>query len=747
MLAIRQLRFYFVSIFISLPIILSAQGEGNIWYFGDNAGLDFATDPPTVLTDGATLQWEGSASVCDPAGNLLFYTDGITVWNNTHNPMPNGTGLLGGWSASQSAIIIPQPDSSHIYYIFTTPQGIGSYAWSRVDMTKDGGLGDVIVKNTILSSSSSEKLCATIHSNGKDYWVMTNLYGSNQFQAYKVSNAGVSPPVNSFEGFTYGGFNFLGCMKFSHDGAMLACALGFSGDFELFDFDATTGIVSNAILLPLFGVSYGLEFSPDDSRLYVTSDTDNGVGQYNLEAGGPAAIAASWVPVNTSSPAKQLSLAPDGNIYVVRYTLGNLDAIQNPDSLGVACNYSSSYLSIFPGQNNLGFPNYPSNYFKPTSTIEADIACGEDTTWLTLINPGIADSIIWNFGDPSTTINNIGEGNPVPHTFSTSGIYTVLAVVWSTGNSDSTFLTFEIPEAPIVFLGADSSLCTSDPILLEPILIGGTPLWQDGSTADTFLVNTSGVYWVEISNICGVSRDTVVINFIAPIMVELGDDTGICAFEELILDAGNPGFEYEWQDGFTDQLNVISEPGLYWVIVSDPLTACPGFDSVNVENGQPVVDLGPDLVVPPSTPVVLDAGNPGSTYSWSNGAMSQVISVSDTGSYVITVLSEYGCEDIDTIHIAWQVTSGIEDPSVEIQLMPNPFANYVELLIQGRVGDFELEFYAADGRLVKKQQVLSNSTIVSTHNWAPGLYMGRLLLENKQISTFRLIKQGFINGF
>jgi hypothetical protein len=70
-----------------------SQNESAKWYFGATAGLDFM-GPPTILTNGMMNPWEGCASISDAAGNLLFYTDGLSVWNKTHVIMANGTGLM-----------------------------------------------------------------------------------------------------------------------------------------------------------------------------------------------------------------------------------------------------------------------------------------------------------------------------------------------------------------------------------------------------------------------------------------------------------------------------------------------------------------------------------------------------------------------------------------------------------------------------------------------------------------------------
>jgi hypothetical protein len=72
-----------------------SQGEANIWYFGQNAGLDFNGGSPVALTNGQLATDEGCATISDTNGQLLFYTDGITVYNKNHSIMANGTGLTG----------------------------------------------------------------------------------------------------------------------------------------------------------------------------------------------------------------------------------------------------------------------------------------------------------------------------------------------------------------------------------------------------------------------------------------------------------------------------------------------------------------------------------------------------------------------------------------------------------------------------------------------------------------------------
>ncbi len=126
---------------LCLPLFGLALKEGNIWYFGENAGLDFNSGSPVALTDGMLNTDEGCASICDTNGSLLFYTDGMTVYNKNHIVMPNGTGLLGHNSSTQSAIIVKKPMSNNLYYIFTVDGNSGSgggLSYSVVNLNLDG---------------------------------------------------------------------------------------------------------------------------------------------------------------------------------------------------------------------------------------------------------------------------------------------------------------------------------------------------------------------------------------------------------------------------------------------------------------------------------------------------------------------------------------------------------------------------------------------------------------------------------
>ncbi|MDQ6609938.1 MAG: PKD domain-containing protein, partial [Bacteroidota bacterium] len=403
--------------------------QGNIWYFGGNAGLDFNTSPPSVLTNGSLSTLEGCASMSDPSGQILFYTDGIKVWNKTHGVMVNGTGLKGDPSASQSGIIVPWPGNDSLYFIFTasatTSLSVG-YNYSVVNMNMNGGLGEVTVKNIRLyPEMCTEKITIAKHANGVDWWVITKEFGNNRFKVFQVSSAGVSmTPVVSDVGPSHNGSAYIaaGCMRASPDGSKLALAINsFSSssvelnEANLFDFDNVTGIISNPISIP-GQRSYGVEFSPDSKLLYVSFEPYNTGGngrvdQFNLTLTGPAAILASRTNVTpTGYPGRScgMQLAPDGKLYVVRNDQFAIDVIHNPNTVGAACNYQVGYVNL-GRRTGMMPPNIIPTFLVPVQlSIKADTLsfCDRTIKFSTLSNYNSVVSYRWDFGDGTSSSLN-----------------------------------------------------------------------------------------------------------------------------------------------------------------------------------------------------------------------------------------------------------------------------------------------------------------------------------------------------
>ena len=241
------------------------------WYFGDSAGLSFATDPPTVLTDGAMYAIEGCATMSDTNGNLLFYTNGVTVWNKNHQVMDNGTGLKGDASSTQGALIVPYPNNDSLFYLFIaygwTDPNSGFY-YSLININDQGGKGKVITKNILLQTPISEKLAAVHHRNGRDFWVITTDFSGNKLYSFFVGiNGLVVCPVISSTPIAFSSLTAVGEMKISYSGKLIAVARHNTKAVDIMTFNNLNGTIQYQFSLEHPNPVYGVEFSISERYL------------------------------------------------------------------------------------------------------------------------------------------------------------------------------------------------------------------------------------------------------------------------------------------------------------------------------------------------------------------------------------------------------------------------------------------------------------------------------------------------
>ena len=427
----------------------------------------------------------------------------------------SGTGLMGDPSSTSSGLIVPKPGDPNQYYIFTVDEphhqnafafpnqgpaeangsstneydsggGVpgaddgfnNGLAYSLVDLTLNNGNGNVVSaeKNIQLvtydpneqgqeSYKCSEKITAVEHSDKQSYWVLTQFI--DNFYAFRVDAAGVNTtpvetniiPLINFEGYRR---NAIGYMKASPDGSRIAVCHrqngnqpgGFSnntGSVWIYDFDNTTGNLSNPInLLPNFG-PYSVEFSPDSSKLYVSGS--NSVTQFDLNTSDPAST--DFMVYSGFNFIGALQLGPDGKIYIANTEDSqSLDVINDPNTYGVDANYVPYQVQLAPGTfSNIGLPPFIQSFF--LASIQLENSCvGQDVNF-SVNSTQVFDSIAWDFGDGTGTAN---ENNP-SYIFSTPGTYTVSAEI----TAGTEVLTFTediiISQNPTAFPADDLFIC------------------------------------------------------------------------------------------------------------------------------------------------------------------------------------------------------------------------------------------------------------------------------------------------
>jgi gliding motility-associated-like protein len=491
----------------------------NNWVFGEQAGATFNTTPPSQFIFSSiptpTLNVsEGSSSISDTNGVLAFYTDGSKIWNRNHVLMQNGDNLIGNngtdpfKTSSQGSIIVPLKNG--IYYVFTTDAIGGTnegFRYHVVDMSLAGGLGAVLPnqKNILLLANATEKVTATRHRNGRDYWIVTHEQGSDKYFAYLLPDTGwIAPPAfpnpttSIPTQFQAGGIyepvvtaigpvytnsaQARGCMKIAPNGRKIATADSYLANTVLCDFNNTTGVLSNALILSTVNgtgfADYGVEFSPDNTKLYVSQWTSpREVSQFNLCAGlTQQAIQNSRVVIGTppGTEGGQLQLAPDGKIYHARGQTGNnrIGVIENPNALGLACGYNPNGPIVTSTSNtSKSIPLCINSFFYelPPSDFTVEAPCEDSITRffaqeLTCI---AFSSYSWNFGDPASGINNTStEQNPT-HQFTAPGDYFVKLVTQDANAIDSTTKLVRVISTPRGFtiqdpIKGDAALCLND---------------------------------------------------------------------------------------------------------------------------------------------------------------------------------------------------------------------------------------------------------------------------------------------
>ena len=349
------------------------------WFFGKNSGISFnpiqSGGTPLILS-GAMESQEGVASISNREGQLLFYTNGETVYTSGNTIMVNGTGLSSSGTSTQSVVIVPKPESNK-YYLFTTdyngsPNG---FEYSIVNMELQDGDGEVETKNIkLINSPLTEKVTACSHSDGESYWIVTHTSGDTNYYSYRLSSAGLTGPVTTSIGSTHN--TARGYMKTSPDCSKLISVLYDEDIIDIFDFEASAGTLSNFLTITgmTFDVGpYGLEFSSDSSKFYVSEGAGDKVYQFDLSYTSATEMTENVIEVAniSSSNFGALQLAPDERIYLADYNNTNLHIIHRPNGLGVQCNFEENGISLI----NSGITGTSSYWGLPNIITDNAISC------------------------------------------------------------------------------------------------------------------------------------------------------------------------------------------------------------------------------------------------------------------------------------------------------------------------------------------------------------------------------------
>ncbi len=382
-----------------LHILMQAQ---LVWYFGNKAGIDFSGAVPVYINNGQQMDTgEGCTMAYDNQCSLLFYSDGISVWDKNNNfvkdnfgvDITGANGLKGSPTSTQSAIAVPEPNTNYNeFYLFTMCGGNDAFGlnYTMIHNCLSTPTVNNSQKNILLTPKSlrmTEKLTAFIYP-GDFFWVITHDFSTDDatngcsFYAYRVDQFGIAPPIISSIGTChqlspYGNANTQGQMKFSHDGLHLALTINATRRVELLDFDPATGHVTNPrrIQFPLYiggypnfqddcsdCTIYGVEFSPNDQYLFI-SGSDYCDCNYNHRR-------IYQVNLNTFSFPYPVTSVCSGGTFYERHFASEAAIAAVPNEIAIIHNSGDNW--IF-GQLQLG----PDNAIYVARTLTAGAIAGD----------------------------------------------------------------------------------------------------------------------------------------------------------------------------------------------------------------------------------------------------------------------------------------------------------------------------------------------------------------------------------
>jgi len=180
-------------------------------------------------------------------------------------------------------------------------------------------------------------------------------------------------------------------------------------------------------------------------------------------------------------------------------------------------------------------------------------------------------------------------------------------------------------------------------------------LWQDNSTNDSLVVSETGWYSCTVTDIFGlVSTDSIFVQF--PVIGDAPSDTVFCQNDTLTWNTNlnSTNFDFLWSDSSTDSSLNITEPGDYWVRVTDNFGCFQYSDTITivVDSFPSQASLGPNRTLCQGASLGLSSGNNPVSYLWSTGDSTSQTVVDTAGQYFIQVINVLGCIAFDTVQIS-----------------------------------------------------------------------------------------------
>lgn len=568
---------------------VQAQNEKTHWYFGRGAALSFEDGDPKVLSDNPLTDYTiASACMSDATtGDLLFYTNGVELRDGKHQVVKDNFKTYSTNVFELMVLEHPFIDGSYYLVVIKSPTSpVLEYYTVEVRPTGEVSVSErpVEVARGDYTGLSAVKNCRT-----GGYWLITYNTGTDQLLSFDVGVSIASVPVVSDANMA---ISQVGCITSNYTGELVAIS-EFAADFnqaQVYTYhvnkECGTFIMDQELNFDGAEYAYGLSFSENSQYLYATySVGESDLVQFDLATGQPTLIMHSDFNYN------ELQMGPDGRIYISTHQGGipgpRIDAINDPDKAGAACDYENNKLSLIDrNTSNFHFPNFLQDYStetcerrKPSFEIE-NVCLGETIEVQKKTDFELPDSFYWVVAQdtfwqltPRVGVQDLGD---VAFSF----VYLLC--------NDKEVIEYlvKVGEVRKLDLGSDTSICQGSSLQLDAgIGDDASYLWRHNASVDsTVTVSQPGQYWVQAGINGCYAQDSITIAFKSSVWVDLGGEHFLCEDDNdlVLLDAGKNFSTYQWlPTGDTTQWIQVAKVDTYYVIVED-YRGCKGEDHAAV---------------------------------------------------------------------------------------------------------------------------------------------------------------------
>ncbi|MEQ1796723.1 MAG: gliding motility-associated C-terminal domain-containing protein [Lacibacter sp.] len=365
-----------------------------------------------------------------------------------------------------------------------------------------------------------------------------------------------------------------------------------------------------------------------------------------------------------------------------------------------------------------------------SDTIHVDFAqppvlqLGKDTVLCAgqslLLQPGISNARYqWQNGSAA-----------VSYTVTQAGLYWVEVEKNSCIVRDSINVSYY--PAMVVQLGPDAQFCQGDSLLLDAGAGFANYSWSNGKTGRQIYVKAAGNYSVAAASVNGcVSRDTMHVTGLYQLpQVNLGNMNAICPGETKLLNAGTGFANYQWSTGDQSSSITINQLGTYYVAVTNQ-QGCKASDTVTVQSFYtlPAQFLPADTTICTYDKLTLNPSSNFQSYLWSTNSSTKTITITQPGTYWLTVTDANSCTGADTVRVTPKdCLAGLFVPNA---FTPNSDGLNDELMpvFGGVVAEMEFSVFNRWGQLVFRTTEKGkgwNGTLNGIPQ-TPGLYAWRCI--------------------